>query len=79
MFGITIDDYTKLSEQQNGLCAICGGQDENFALAVDHDKTSGKVRALLCSKCNTGLGLFRESQLILSAAMDYLSKYQEMK
>lgn len=71
-YGIGIDDYTKMSEQQAGLCAICGQRDKDFALAVDHSRKTHKIRGLLCSKCNRGLGLFQDSQEILSKAIDYL-------
>jgi hypothetical protein len=66
-------------EAQSGRCAICGtinpGQKhKNFA--VDHDHISGAIRGLLCKYCNTGLGAFRDSEKLLSAAINYLLKYR---
>ena len=57
MYGITIEDYDRMYEEQGGRCAICrtdqpGGAGERFS--VDHDHETGKVRGLLCNNCNTG-------------------------
>lgn len=71
-FGIDIDEYMALLESQNGKCAICGGEDEWFNLAVDHCHDKKHVRGLLCSQCNRGLGLFRDSPDLLRKAAEYL-------
>lgn len=77
-YNITIDEYENMHEQQNGVCAICG-QPENRAyngnainLAVDHCHKTGKVRGLLCSRCNQALGNFQDSSKILAKALNYL-------
>ena len=74
-FGITLEGYNKLFELQSGCCAICGiHQSElNTNLAVDHDHKTGRVRALLCSRCNTGLGQFKEDVEIIKKALEYLN------
>ena len=78
LYGITKEQFESLIEKQNNSCAICGikepGGKGNWH--VDHDHTTGIIRGLLCHKCNTGLGLFRESKLILSEAINYLEKYE---
>jgi hypothetical protein len=71
-FGITLEQYKDMLSLQNGLCAICGKSPEK--LVVDHSHETGKVRGLLCSNCNVGLGLFGDSQEILNSAADYLEK-----
>jgi hypothetical protein len=81
-FNITLDEYEVILERQNGTCAICGnnetavrrGTSELRYLAVDHCHESGKIRGLLCSKCNTGLGLLRDSKELLRKAIQYLTK-----
>ncbi len=52
------------------LCLICG-RERN--LVVDHEHKSGKVRGLLCSGCNTGLGLFDENPVLFDKAKEYVS------
>jgi hypothetical protein len=62
------------ASQQNR-CAICGR--EFGRPQVDHDHVTGKVRALLCGQCNTGLGQFKESEATLRSAIDYLRRHRQ--
>jgi len=72
-YGITLEDYDALLATQGGVCVIChNGTDE--PLHVDHDHTTGKVRGLLCSNCNTGIGLLKDDPVRLRAAADYLEE-----
>jgi Autographiviridae endonuclease VII len=77
-FGITIEQYDEMFKAQKGLCKLCRKPEpgtrngKRKMLAVDHDHVTGKVRGLLCSKCNTALGLFNESPELLEAAITYL-------
>lgn len=74
-FGITLDGYRNLLKLQGGKCAICGseiGDSVGNRLYVDHDHETGKVRGLLCSRCNFGLGNFKDSVELLSKAIRYL-------
>jgi hypothetical protein len=75
-FGITLDQYNKLLELQNSVCAICGKEERVIgrSLAVDHNHKSGKVRGLLCSNCNTMLGKINDNKQILQSAINYLNK-----
>jgi hypothetical protein len=78
-YKITPADYQVMFDSQNGRCLICsGGPDgrgkKNKRLNVDHNHTTGKIRGLLCSKCNTGLGLFNDSENFLSSAIQYLKE-----
>lgn len=76
-YGITLAQYDEMCADQNGKCAICGNSDEveGRRLAIDHCHDSGKVRGLLCGKCNRGLGLFYDNQELLGNAISYLTKY----
>lgn len=57
-YGISPEEYEAIMERQGGTCAVCGGTMPNGnKLAVDHDHISGRVRGLLCVKCNRALGL----------------------
>lgn len=54
----------------DGECSIC--EYPMTPPGVDHDHETGKVRGLICRKCNTGLGMFRDDPLILERAANYL-------
>lgn len=70
-YGLTIDEYDALFEAQGGLCAICGEPDvTGRRVAVDHDHVTGRVRGLLCGRCNMFVGLIERG--LLDAALSYL-------
>ena len=75
-YGISLQDYNLMYEQQNGSCKICGSTDPqrgNKHFMVDHDHTTGKVRGLLCAPCNMGLGLLGDNISTLQNAINYLN------
>lgn len=80
-YGITMEEYQALHEVQGGVCAICGQPETTvqgrtntpFCLAVDHDHDTGKVRGLLCTPCNRGIGFLRDDPAILERALEYLN------
>jgi hypothetical protein len=83
-FGITLEQYAVMFAKQNGLCAICKRPETALAhkqkpknLSIDHDHATDKVRELLCSTCNTVLGMSKEDILILEAAISYLKKHKD--
>lgn len=74
-YNISLEDYDKILESQNGLCAICRGTETRVSklyLSVDHNHTTGKVRGLLCYNCNVGLGNFKDDKESLMNAIKYL-------
>lgn len=71
-YGITLAEYEQLLEKQHKECAIC---QEVVPLVVDHCHTTGKVRQLLCTTCNTGLGSFKEKPFLLEKAILYIRKH----
>ena len=76
-FGITLEQYKKLFKEQNGVCAICGKEEKikNRSLAVDHNHKTGKIRGLLCNRCNHHLlSGANEDVNILQLAINYLNK-----
>ena len=74
--GIEHGEYERMLHEQGGLCAICGTDEPNSAgsFHVDHDHETGKVRGLLCNRCNTRLGTL-EIDGWLNAARGYLAKH----
>jgi hypothetical protein len=69
-YGISEHKYKCLLEAQQGECAICGSADKG--LVVDHNHTTGKVRGLLCSQCNTAIGLLGDNVGTIQRAVGYL-------
>lgn len=79
-YGISQVEYLRMVEQQGGKCAVCRliptGKKPNGILHIDHCHVSGKIRALLCNKCNTALGLLRDDPEIATRAATYLRKHK---
>lgn len=89
-YGITIEEYESLLENQNFQCGVCKISLEDYKNAknikserlttrtvkfsVDHCHDSGRVRGLLCHKCNMGLGYFNDNPELTQAATNYLIK-----
>lgn len=87
-YGLTVGEYKAMLEKQKGLCAICGKPEtrKNTAskgrikhkaicnLCIDHNHTTGKVRALLCHECNRKLGILEVTEFVIKAKL-YLEKY----
>lgn len=78
-YGLTAPQYDEMLEKQGFVCAICKKPESMLSragkvreLAIDHDHQTGKVRALLCYRCNIGLGLFDEDPNRLRAMAEYL-------
>ncbi|UZV40001.1 recombination endonuclease [Leptolyngbya phage LPP-2, strain SPI] len=76
-YGMSLSDYEKLFQLQDGKCAICRTkQPEGRLLVVDHCHVTGDVRGLLCPKCNTGLGQFNDNSDLLKAAVNYIEVHR---
>lgn len=61
-FGLSKEEYYSMLCTQKGCCLICGKHQSKFKrnLAVDHCHTTGRVRGLLCTTCNSGLGIYEK-------------------
>jgi hypothetical protein len=71
-YGLSRRDHQALYEIQDGACAICRTAMEARGLFIDHDHASSLVRGLLCTRCNSALGLFRDDPERIRRAADYL-------
>lgn len=73
-FGITLETYDELLTKQHGVYAICGRSPrDDISLHVDHEHGTGRVRGLLCFRCNNALGDFDDDPLRLLQALAYVS------
>jgi hypothetical protein len=73
-YGLSTKEFTAMVAAQGGRCAVCGDQ---RPLVIDHNHDTDEVRALLCSPCNTAIGLFKEDPRRMIAAMAYLSMHAQ--
>lgn len=73
-YGVSPEEYDEMVKKQGNRCCICQKEDSR-ALSVDHDHKTGKVRALLCSKCNLYVGHIENTEL-LEKALQYIAKYK---
>ena len=80
-YGVTLDWYKEQHAKQGGVCAICSKLEtavihgKQVSLAVDHCHDTGKVRALLCTSCNRGIGMLKHDRDLLQKAIAYLETY----
>ena len=74
-YSMSLEEYNKLFEEQEGRCAICGKHQSYLkkGLSVDHDHVTGKIRGLLCNNCNAGIGLLKDDIKLLTIAINYLN------
>lgn len=77
-YGITIDEKERLLVAQNFCCAACNSPDPGGRLGwhVDHDHQTGKVRGILCQKCNVALGHAKDNKTRLRMLVNYLERHQ---
>lgn len=82
-YGITLEQYDEMWKNQDGECAICSvgmvnittdgdSKNKSNTACVDHCHGSGRVRGILCSTCNKGLGLFYDRTDLLESDINYL-------
>ena len=80
-FKMTPEEYQSMFDSQNGKCAICKSPEvatRNGSLKrapVDHDHVTGKVREILCARCNTVIGLLDEDTKLVSEVYAYLIRH----
>lgn len=73
-YGLTLDEYASLEEDQDWACAICKrGADEGVRLNLDHNHTTKKARAFLCHRCNIAIGVLESPHFL--GYQQYLEKH----
>lgn len=88
------EEYARLVAERGEVCAICGGKPKTRRLHIDHDHKTGRVRGLLCYRCNRFLHSWMGSQWLRAAAayleepaarmtptewVDYLNRHPELR
>lgn len=71
-YNLTLEEIDQLLITQNYKCLICGESLLVNKRHIDHNYKTGKVRGILCAKCNTGLGQFRDNSELLRKAVVYM-------
>jgi len=79
-YGITKADYDRILVEQNGVCKICKNPETRrdkrsgllLRLCIDHCHETGKVRGLLCFRCNTVLGSCKDDVKLMMNMINYL-------
>jgi len=81
-YGLTFEDYTKVLEEQKGLCAICRQtavpDKKGVGLHLDHNHQTNKPRGLLCRRCNTMTGFLEKHLNLVPSAIQYLLRYDSL-
>ena len=81
-YGLSLDQYEAMLTAQGGVSAICkqppstGKKRRSDFLVVDHDHSTGAIRALLCHRCNNLLSSVQDSSLLLETAIAYLNSHR---
>jgi hypothetical protein len=75
-YGLTVEAYDRMMREANGICAICRERPTD-RLVLDHCHSSTIARGVLCTQCNSGLGMFGDDIARLYAAIEYLKRFQE--
>ncbi len=80
-YGVTLEWYDAKLAEQNGRCAICGSTDPGLwkDFVVDHDHETAKTRDLLCTFCNSALGMLRDDPALAMKAADYLRRHHQQR
>ena len=73
-YSISPSMHLEMLHSQNYSCAICKKHKDDFDrnLSIDHNHITGKVRGLLCTKCNLVLGLLNDDKNIVENLLKYL-------
>lgn len=77
-YGMTLEAFDALVTAQGGGCAVCGATKSSnriWRLQVDHDHVTGKLRGILCNRCNTALGMVNDDCSLLEKLIAYVKSH----
>jgi hypothetical protein len=69
-YGLSKEDFYLLKKEQDGKCKICGREMKKYN--IDHCHKTGKIRGILCTSCNMGIGMFKDDVELLEKVISYL-------
>ena len=77
-YGISTEEYEQMVADRKGLCDCCNekviAKPPLDKLVVDHCHNTGKIRGLLCNKCNVGIGILGDTVENINRAISYLER-----
>ncbi len=82
-YGMTLEHFREMSKAQDDKCYLCKEPNKpnrlrpHTDLVVDHDHKTGKIRKLLCDRCNRGIGQFNDNIELMYLAIDYLKEHSD--
>jgi hypothetical protein len=82
-YNLTETSFRHIWRRQEGKCAICGIHEDDYQketgrkFCIDHDHSDGRVRGLLCRRCNLAIGLLEDNPDTIKAAAVYLEKQKK--
>lgn len=72
VYNLDPSEFAAMLVRQNGVCAVCEQSDPKRNLSIDHNHGTGRIRGLLCKKCNSAIGFAGDSPVILRKMAMYL-------
>lgn len=84
VYGLTDDNFNAIWDKQNGKCPVCdklltdglGTNHLPSKAVIDHCHDTGRIRGILCTMCNKGLGLLGDNVHGLTKAIQYLRQHE---
>ena len=73
-YNLTLEEIDAMLFRQNFSCPICRKDLRIFRRHIDHNHKTGKIRGILCGACNAGIGMLGDNVEVLSKAIDYLQR-----
>jgi len=75
-YGITSEEFEQILTEQGGVCKVCGGppHGKGNRYHVDHNHKTGRIRGILCHKCNVALGMVQDSEEHLMKLIKYIQE-----
>lgn len=83
-YGLSLEQYNQMLTAQGNRCAVCrqpetvkSSYGKPQRLSVDHDHATGKVRGLLCLRCNKLAGIVENNYNVIPLAKEYIRRHNE--